>query len=114
MTQEVAELVLYNNFKQNIAISLGKLALKDYLSFAIRFIEYEDSLGNINKALEFLPSKKEILERKSLDLSLTRPEISILLAYSNIILRKDILQHTLSDEILLNYAVSISRLSEKI
>src|SRR5256885_4857975 len=40
--------------------------------------------GELNRALEFLPSDDELTERRKSGIGLTRPELAILLAYSKI------------------------------
>ena len=107
MTDDVSNLVLYNNFKQNIAISLTGFQLKDYLDLVIRFMENGEKSGKIDRKLEFLPSKKEIFARKSATgKSFTRPELSILLAYSKIMLCQDILSNDFDhDDKILDFAM---------
>ena len=99
MTDDVASLVLYNNFKQNIAISLSSWLLKDYLDLVIRFMESAEKAGNLDRHLEFLPDKKEVLSRKATTgKSFTRPELSILLSYSKIMLSQEILANDFNDD----------------
>lgn len=107
MTDDVSNLVLYNNFKQNIAISVTTYLLNDFLDLVIRFMERAEKYGNIDRELEFLPDKKEMLARKSsVGRALTRPEISILLSYSKIILSREILANNFDDETkILNFAM---------
>ena len=64
----------------------------------MRYLDVQEQNGRINRALEFLPDSKTLLERRANDLGLTRPEISVLLSYSKIILKEDILQSDLIDD----------------
>jgi glutamate dehydrogenase len=84
MTDDVAALVLRNNYLQSQAISAVESRARDRLgehAFAIRALERG---GDLNRALEFLPADEAIAERGQQGQGLTRPEISVLLSYSKI------------------------------
>ncbi len=86
MTDEVAHLVLRDNYLQSQALSmLETRAVSDLLEHAhsIRSLELA---GSLDRALEFLPSTEEITERHKAGRGLTRPELAILLAYSKMAL----------------------------
>ncbi len=86
MTDEVAQLVLRDNYLQSQALSvLETRAVSDMLEHAhsIRSLELA---GALDRGLEFLPSAEEITERHKAGRGLTRPELSILLAYSKMAL----------------------------
>jgi len=91
MTNEIAALVLRNNYLQSQAISTlelqGASRLPEY-QHLIRSLERE---GVLNRALEFLPSDDELSERRKSGVGLTRPELAILLAYSKIWLNNHLL-----------------------
>ena len=90
MTDEVAHLVLQNNYHQNQAISMISELSPEHMGLYIKFLEVREKEGKINRALEFLPDHKALLERKSAGKGLTRPEVSVLFAYSKIILEEAI------------------------
>ncbi|HLB56827.1 MAG TPA: NAD-glutamate dehydrogenase [Coxiellaceae bacterium] len=98
MTDEVANLVLQNNYHQNQSVSFLSLLSPKHISLYMRYLDVQEQNGRINRALEFLPDSKTLLERRANDLGLTRPEISVLLSYSKIILKEDILQSDLIDD----------------
>jgi glutamate dehydrogenase len=86
MTEDVAYLVLRDNYLQSQALSvLETRAVSDMLehAHAIRTLELA---GSLDRALEFLPGAEEIIERHKAGRGLTRPELSILLAYSKMAL----------------------------
>ena len=86
MTDDVAALVLRDNYLQSQAISmLQARASADLLEHAhtIRSLELA---GQLDRALEFLPDAEQIGERRKAGLGLTRPELSILLAYAKMAL----------------------------
>lgn len=93
MTNEVAELVLQDNYHQNQSVSLAAYLSPQKMNLYMRYIDTQVREGRINRELEFLPSNKSLLERKSKGLGLTRPEIAILFAYSKIIL-EDKIRHS--------------------
>jgi glutamate dehydrogenase len=86
MTDEVAALVLRDNYLQSQALSvLESRSRKDLLEHAHSIRSLEVS-GLLDRNLEFLPSTEEIGERHKAGIGLTRPELAILLAYSKMAL----------------------------
>lgn len=84
MTDEVASLVLRNNYQQSQAISLMELQAADTLSEQGAFItELERKVG-LNRVLEGLPDQEEIEHRMRVGKGLTRPELAILQAHAKI------------------------------
>ncbi|HET7757551.1 MAG TPA: NAD-glutamate dehydrogenase [Steroidobacteraceae bacterium] len=91
MTREVAALVLRNNYLQSQALStleVQSAARAPEFQHLIRSLERS---GDLNRALEFLPSDDELLERRKRGVGLTRPELAILLAYGKIWLNNHLL-----------------------
>jgi glutamate dehydrogenase len=84
MTNEVAALVLRNNYLQGQAISTLEVQSAARLQEYQHLIRSLERSGDLNRALEFLPSDDELTERRKNGVGLTRPELAILLAYSKI------------------------------
>jgi glutamate dehydrogenase len=84
MTDEVAALVLRNNYLQGQAISTGEFQSKQRLSESAYVIRALERSGDLNRALEFLPSDEEIAERRKAGEGLTRPELAVTLSYGKI------------------------------
>ncbi len=63
-----------------------------------RFIRELERRGDLDRALEFLPSDSEIDERHAAGVGLTSPEFSVLVAYSKMTLAEDLLASELPDE----------------
>lgn len=104
MTNDVSELVLFNNYRQVRAISLAVAESQKSIDGFIGYLNYQEASGRVNRELEFLPSHKVLLERKEHAQGLTRPEIAIILAYSKIIVKEEILHSDLPhDESCLKY-----------
>ncbi len=86
MTDEVAGLVLTDNYRQNQAISLMERMSVSRLGSKQHFIRTLESQGLLDRQIEFLPSDAEIAERKTRGQGLTRPELAVLLSYSKLVL----------------------------
>lgn len=98
MTNEVAGLVLANNYQQTLAISLvSKRGLAD-LPHQARFMTALEQRGLLDRAVEQLPSPAALAEREARGEPLTRAEIGVLLAYAKIVLFSDIVSSTLPDD----------------
>ncbi len=91
MTNEVAALVLRNNYLQSQAISTLELQSTVRLPEFQHLIRLLERSGELNRALEFLPTDEELTERRKSGSGLTRPELAILLAYSKIWLNAHLL-----------------------
>ena len=98
MTDDVAALVLRDNYFQTQALSVtGRIAVQ-LLDAQQRFIQYLEKNGRLNRALEFLPPDDEIAERRVAGGGLTAPERAVMLAYSKIWLYDELLASRLPDD----------------
>ncbi|MBS0289484.1 MAG: NAD-glutamate dehydrogenase [Proteobacteria bacterium] len=91
MTDEVAELVLANNRNQTEAISVAEFNAESNVQMHCRLIDHLEQNANLDRTLEFLPSNEELLARQQLGKGLTRPELSVLLAYCKTLLKGELL-----------------------
>jgi glutamate dehydrogenase len=98
MTNEVAGLVLRNNYLQSQAISTLELQAGARLSEYQHLIRSLERSGDLNRALEFLPGDDELAERRKAGRGLTRPELAILLAYSKIWLNNHLLASNVPED----------------
>jgi glutamate dehydrogenase len=98
MTDEVASLVLKNNYLQTETLSLEEYSSIETVDLFRRYLVYLEKKGKINRALEFLPSEEEIKQRKALGTGFTRPEISVLMAYDKTLLKEKILASKLPED----------------
>ncbi|MBV2210313.1 MAG: NAD-glutamate dehydrogenase [Thermomonas sp.] len=85
MTDEVAKLVLNDNYRQNQALSLMERMNVSRLGSKMHFINTLESQGLLDRQIEFLPTDAQIAERKLRGQGLTRPELAILLSYSKLV-----------------------------
>ncbi|MDP6731747.1 MAG: NAD-glutamate dehydrogenase [Gammaproteobacteria bacterium] len=90
MTDEVAELVLANNYSQVQAIGIAQTQVdvrhKEYADL----ISYLEKHAGLDHGLEFLPDKEQLEERASKELYLTRPEISVITSYMKMHLKAEL------------------------
>ncbi len=105
MTDNVAELVLANNYKQTQAISLAQQQAGKRLIEYIRVIRSLESQGQLDRALEFLPDDETLMERRSQGLAMTRPELSILISYVKVMLKDALATDEIGDDPYLAKAV---------
>ncbi|MEV5819843.1 NAD-glutamate dehydrogenase [Micromonospora haikouensis] len=106
MTDEVAELVLRDNYDQARAINNSQAQAASLLPVHRRMINELERSGALNRALEALPPDEELAART--ETGLTAPEFAVLLAYTKIVLEREILAEGLADEewttdVLVNY-----------
>jgi glutamate dehydrogenase len=86
MTDDVAALVLQNNYLQTLAVSLAEGRKAEDLPFVQSLIRSLEAEGRLDRAVEFLPSDETLDERARRGEGLTRPELAILLAYAKLAL----------------------------
>ena len=98
MTDEVAALVLRNNYLQGQALSVLQGRAAERLSEYQTLIRALERGGHLNRAIEFLPSDDELAERRKQRIGLSRPELAVVLAYSKIWLSNHLLDSDLPDD----------------
>jgi glutamate dehydrogenase len=98
MTDEVGHLVLRNNYAQNTAIANALAQSKDMLHAQQRFMKHLVREGHLDRALEFLPTDRQIRERLAQGQGLTSPETAVLLAYTKITVAEELLHTSLPDD----------------
>ncbi len=98
MTDEVGGLVLRNNYAQNTAIANALAQSKDMLHAQQRFMRYLVREGHLDRALEFLPTDRQIRERLNAGQGLTGPETAVLLAYTKITVADELLKTSLPED----------------
>ncbi|MFI9171650.1 NAD-glutamate dehydrogenase [Streptomyces lincolnensis] len=98
MTDEVGHLVLRNNYAQNTAIANALAQSKDMLHAQQRYLRHLVREGLLDRALEFLPTDRQIRERLGAGQGLTSPETAVLLAYTKITVAEELLHTSLPDD----------------
>jgi glutamate dehydrogenase len=90
MTDEVAELVLADNYEQNVLLGNARWGAPALISVHARMITDLEARGILNRAIEFLPDDEEITTRAAAHQGLTSPELAVLAAYAKIALTSDL------------------------
>ena len=98
MTDEVAALVLKSNYRQNIALANASAQAPALLHVHADWVRRLERQGLLDRELEFLPSVAEFKRRKADGRGLTPPELSVLLAYTKIVLESELLKTSLPDD----------------
>ena len=98
MTDEVAELVLRDNYLQTQAISVTHRFGVHLLDRVARFMRTLERASLLDRRLEGLPDEDDVAERASKKLGFTRPELAVLLAYSKLALYGELVASTLPDD----------------
>jgi glutamate dehydrogenase len=98
MTDEVARQVLRDNYEQNVLLGNARAQDHSMLPVHQRFIRWLEDRGELDRALEFLPSDTELARRHDAGIGLKSPEFSVLVAYAKLALKKDLLPTGLPDE----------------
>ena len=84
MTNDVAELVLRNNYLQTQAISISEILSPQRIDEVARLITDLERTGLLDRDLEFLPDEAEIEDRRNRKQGFTRPELAVVLSYAKI------------------------------
>jgi glutamate dehydrogenase len=98
MTDEVAGLVLRNNYLQPLALSLSQRRGMEDFGFLQRLMQMLEARGLLDRAVEFLPDDMQLAERRRRSQPFTRPELSVLLAYAKLTLNDDLLESAVPDD----------------
>ncbi|WP_198780143.1 NAD-glutamate dehydrogenase [Shewanella putrefaciens] len=102
MTEEVGQIVLQDCKDQTRTISVTQVRGAEQLKEQIRFIQYLEKEGKLDRALEFLPSDDELAERLASGRALTRPELSVLVAYAKMVLKEQLVTPEITEDTLLS------------
>jgi len=98
LTDEVAALVLRNNYLQSQALSTLELQGLGRLPELQSLIGGLERSGELNRAVEHLPDDETLAQRRKQGQSLTRPELAVLLSYSKIWLTRQLLASDLPED----------------
>ena len=97
MTDEVAELVLRDNYLQTQAITVTHRLGARLSDRTARFIRGLERAGRLDRKIEFLPDDEAMAERIQRGLGFTRPEIAVLLSYAKMELYEELLASDLPE-----------------
>jgi glutamate dehydrogenase len=98
MTDEVAGLVLRNNYLQPLALSLSERRGMEDFGFLQRLIQTLEARGLLDRTVEQLPDDMQLAERRRRQQPFTRPELAVLLAYAKLSLYEDLHESAVPDD----------------
>ncbi|MDN5743882.1 MAG: NAD-glutamate dehydrogenase [Nocardioidaceae bacterium] len=98
MTDEVADLVLRDNYDQNIALANAAKNAPSLLHVHEHWMRELEKKGLLDRELEALPASKEVRRRLEEGGSLTQPERAVLMAYTKIVLADELLASDLPED----------------
>ena len=90
ITGQVAVAVLADNYGQNVVLANAKASADTLLPVHQRMIRDLEHKGDLDRAIEFLPTDEELDRRRQEGRGLTSPELAVLLAYVKIALAADL------------------------
>lgn len=98
MTDDVAQLVLQDNFKQTQIITIETHSKAPRINAHAWLIKYLEDRKELDRKIEYLPSQEDLGKMISEKKRLTRPEISVILAYAKNSAYNHISTHDLTKE----------------
>ncbi len=98
MSDDVAQLVLSHNRAQALALSLAQRASREDLGLYSSLLDYLVENSGLNPHVEKLPTARQLEERRRAGQGLTRPELSVMLAYVKMGLYRRLLETDLPSE----------------
>jgi glutamate dehydrogenase len=98
MTDEVASLVLANNYSQTLALSIARLEASSMVDVHSRYLDSLERRDLIDRELEGLPDAEGFADLRLADRGLSTPELAVMLAYAKNTLNSDLLQSEVPDD----------------
>jgi glutamate dehydrogenase len=98
MTDAVGALVLRNNYAQNTALANAVAQAPSLLHAHQRYMRRLTRDGYLDRALEFLPTDRQIRELLNAGKGLSQPELAVLLAYTKITAAYELIRTGLPDD----------------
>jgi glutamate dehydrogenase len=87
-----------DNYRQSMALSTAQHQSVALVDEHMHFMQAVERVGALHREVEFLPTDEDLDTRHANGKGLTRPEISVLLAYAKIILFEKVLESDLPDD----------------
>ncbi len=98
MTDEVADLVLRDNYEQNLALANAASNAAPLLHVHETWMRKLETDGVLNRDLEGLPTRRQVARRLDRGEGLTVPELSVLMAWTKIVLADELLDSDLPED----------------
>jgi len=98
MTDEVGQLVLWDNYEQTQAISVIEAKGVDQADNQMRLMRMLEKTNRLNRDVEYLPNDEILTERINGGQGLSRPEIAVLMSYSKLWLFDELLASDMPED----------------
>ena len=98
MTDDVAALVLRNNYLQTLCLSMCEVRSSSEYGYTRRLMEAMERDGQLDRKMEDLPDGTELTERETAGIGFYRPEMAVLAAYAKIALYDELIAGTVPDD----------------
>ncbi|NYE35280.1 glutamate dehydrogenase [Nocardioides cavernae] len=98
MTDEVGALVLRDNYEQNLALANAEAHAPSLLHVHEDWMRALEKRGVLNRDLEGLPSTRQVRRRLDRKQALSGPELSVLMAWTKIVLADELVASDLPDD----------------
>lgn len=98
MTDEVGSLVLRDNYEQNLALANAEAHAPSLLHVHEDWMRALEKRGVLNRDLEGLPSTRQVRRRLDRKQALSGPELSVLMAWTKIVLADELVASDLPDD----------------
>jgi glutamate dehydrogenase len=98
MQDDVARLVLRDNDRQSQAISLALRSSASDQELFGSLLDYLVESAGLDRSVEFLPTARQLAERRAEGVTFTRPELAVMLAYVKMGLYRRLLETDLPDD----------------
>ncbi|MGB3437494.1 MAG: NAD-glutamate dehydrogenase [Actinophytocola sp.] len=97
MTDEVADLVLADNYSQNAVLGVSRAHAVSMLTVLARLVTDLETTAGMDRGLEALPTKAQFRDMDKKGEGLTSPELATLLAHVKLRLKHEVLASELPD-----------------
>ncbi len=97
MTDEVAHLVLADNYSQNSVLGVSRAHAVPMLTVLARLVAHLEERAGLDRRLEALPTKAQFRDMDKREEGLTSPELATLLAHVKLRLKAEVLDSELPD-----------------
>jgi glutamate dehydrogenase len=98
MTDEVSALVLADNYRQSLALSLAERRSREDSALFESLQGYLAERGGLDIDVEAMPSARQLNDRRRLAAGYTRPELAVLMAYAKMGLYRRLLETDFPEE----------------
>ena len=107
MTDDVAALVLRDNYLQTQAISLMEWYGASLLDHQQRLMRTLERAGRLNRAVEYLPDDEAMAERLAARQGMTRPELAVLIPYGKLWVFEEVMNSDLPEDPILTESMAL-------